>query len=97
MTTIIAGHTFDGLGLDSNCLNMTKTDPPEPCKMTRSVLYTATEEDIDKSLNTNGYGAGFACHGRLIRTEYEQITIAKTFHEKRLEAMMNAMRELSSG
>jgi hypothetical protein len=93
----VAGHKFERNGLDTVCVNMTKTEPPEACRMSRAALYQATEADIDKTPNSAGYGAGFACHGRLSRTEYSEIQADKAAHEKRVDAMMSAMRELSSG
>lgn len=86
----IAGHTFDGPGLDAQCIHLKNGVPDSYCRMTRATLFTATEADIDTEKS------GMACVGKLTRHEYMQIQTDKQLHEKRVDAMMLAIRELSS-
>jgi hypothetical protein len=81
----VAGHSFEGNGLDVQCTNVRNG---EQCKMTRSLLFTATEQDVGKP--------DFSCQPNLTQNEYNEILEEKKAHGRRVDAMMDAIRELSS-
>jgi len=91
----VAGHAFDRLGLDARCCRQSQHDKTLQCEMTRGELFKATEADIDKYDSFGGYADGFAHYGRLSRGEYDEIQADRGRYEKWLEAIMDAVREVS--
>lgn len=80
----VAGHIFDTSSLDAQCSNVKNGDR---CWMTRSKLFMATTQDIGKP--------DFACAPNLTASEFQEIQEEIKLHDKRTEAMMAAIRELS--